>query len=117
MPRSGGNCAETQLATYILAVKRPSESCANGLVMARLSVALIRSAIATAGPWVCYVHGEELNAWLVSQGHALAYRCYSTQHVEQEEAAQAARRGMWAGAVVAPSRMSARSRTTSLVEW
>lgn len=53
---------------------------------------------------VCYVRGEELNAWLVSQGHALAYRRYSMQYVEQEQAAQAARRGMWAGEFIAPWR-------------
>ena len=51
---------------------------------------------------VCSMHGEDLNAWLVSQGHALAYRRYSTRYVEQEEEAQAARRGVWAGAFVAP---------------
>ena len=54
------------------------------------------------GRVACSVHGEDLNAWLVSQGHALAYRSYSTQYVEQEEEAQAARRGVWAGAFVAP---------------
>ncbi len=51
---------------------------------------------------VCSVHGEDLNAWLVSQGHALAYRRYSLRYVEQEEAARAAGRGVWAGAFVAP---------------
>ena len=51
---------------------------------------------------VCYLKGEDLNGWLVSQGHALAYRRYGTQYVEQEEAARAAKRGVWAGAFVAP---------------
>ena len=51
---------------------------------------------------VCSVHGEDLNAWLVSQGHALAYRRYSLKYIEQEEAAQAAGRGVWVGAFVAP---------------
>ena len=66
---------------------------------------------------VCSVHGEDLNAWLVSQGHALAYRRYSTRYVEQEEAAQTAGRGVWAGAFVAPwdwragERLHARSST------
>ena len=51
---------------------------------------------------VCSVHGEDLNAWLVSQGHALAYRRYSMRYVEQEEEAKAAGRGVWAGKFVAP---------------
>ena len=51
---------------------------------------------------VCYLKGEDLNGWLVSQGHALAYRRYGTQYVEQEEAARPAKRGVWAGAFVAP---------------
>ena len=51
---------------------------------------------------VCSVHGEDLNAWLVSQGYALAYRRYSTRYVEQEEAAREAGRGVWAGRFVAP---------------
>ena len=51
---------------------------------------------------VCSLGGEDLNAWLVSEGHALAYRRYSLKYVDQEEAARAARRGIWAGDFVAP---------------
>ena len=51
---------------------------------------------------VCAVHGEDLNAWLVSQGHALAYRRYSLKYVGQEEAARAGARGLWAGDFVPP---------------
>ena len=51
---------------------------------------------------VCALRGGDLNAWLVSQGHALAYRRYSLKYVEQEEAARAAGRGIWAGEFVAP---------------
>ena len=32
---------------------------------------------------VCSLGGEDLNAWLVSEGHALAYRRYSLKYVEQ----------------------------------
>ncbi len=48
------------------------------------------------------LRGGDLNAWLVSQGHALAYRCYSLAYVEQEKAARAAGREIWAGEFVAP---------------
>ena len=51
---------------------------------------------------VCALGGEDLNAWLVSEGHALAYRRYSLKYVEQEKAARAVRRGIWAGDFVAP---------------
>ena len=51
---------------------------------------------------VCSLGGADLNAWLVSEGHALAYRRYSLKYVDQEEAARAARRGIWAGEFVAP---------------
>lgn len=46
--------------------------------------------------------GLDLNGWMVEQGHALAYRRYSERYVPQEEAAKQARRGVWAGAFVAP---------------
>ena len=51
---------------------------------------------------VCRAGGEDVNAWMVSQGLALAYRKYSTVYVGQERAAKAARRGLWRGEFVAP---------------
>ena len=52
---------------------------------------------------VCYnTQGDDLNGWLVLNGHALAQRAYSKQYVQSEKAAQAAQRGMWAGRFVAP---------------
>ena len=46
--------------------------------------------------------GTDLNGWLVRQGHALAYRKYSTKYVPQEDQAKAAQAGLWAGAFVPP---------------
>lgn len=52
---------------------------------------------------VCYIDGEhgaqavDLNAWLVAQGHAVAYRRYSTAYVPLEDAARQQRKGIWAG--------------------
>ena len=52
---------------------------------------------------ICYAaDGTDLNGWLVSQGHALAYRRYSTKYVPQEDQAKAAQAGVWAGAFVPP---------------
>jgi hypothetical protein len=51
---------------------------------------------------VCHAGGKDLNAWLVSEGLALAYRRYSTDYVSQEKAARAAGRGLWRGEFVEP---------------
>ena len=52
---------------------------------------------------VCSVKGAELNRWLVSQGHALAYRKYGGGvYAADEAAAKKARRGVWSGAFEAP---------------
>lgn len=37
----------------------------------------------------CSVTGSDINAWLVSEGWAVAYRQYSTDYVGQEDAAKA----------------------------
>ena len=52
---------------------------------------------------VCRVDGKDLNAWMVTQGHAIAYRDFSSAYVEHEDAAKAAGRGLWRGESVAPS--------------
>ena len=52
---------------------------------------------------ICYAaDGTDLNGWLVRQGHALAYRRYSTKYVPQEDQAKASRAGLWAGAFIKP---------------
>ncbi len=45
---------------------------------------------------------EDLGAWMVRQGLALAYRRYSREHVDEETEARAARRGIWASEFVKP---------------
>ena len=44
----------------------------------------------------------DVNAWLVAEGWALAYRRYSDAYVEQESEARRSRRGMWRGEFVSP---------------
>ena len=51
---------------------------------------------------VCQLAGQDLNAWLVAQGWALAYRQFSEAYVAEEEGAAAGGRGIWRGQFVAP---------------
>ena len=50
----------------------------------------------------CFVDGYNVNARLVYEGLALAYRNYSKQYIPEEDKARAAKRGIWAGEFVAP---------------
>lgn len=63
---------------------------------------------------LCRADGHDLGAWLVSRGWALAYRRYSTDYVAVEEAAKAARRGLWRGEFVPPWDWRSGARLTSL---
>ena len=51
---------------------------------------------------VCWVAGENLNAWMASEGWAFAYRKYSLRYLALEWAARAADRGIWRGEVLPP---------------
>ena len=51
---------------------------------------------------VCYQGNLDLNAWLVRQGWAMAYRRYSRDYVSHEQAAESAERGIWQGEFIAP---------------
>ena len=51
---------------------------------------------------LCRAGGEDLNAWMVEQGWALAYRRFSRAYANEERAARAMRRGIWRGDFVAP---------------
>ena len=51
---------------------------------------------------VCMSGALDLNGWMVANGHALAYRKYSTDYVEQEDLARHRLRGLWAGSFIAP---------------
>ena len=50
----------------------------------------------------CFVDGYNLNARLVAEGWALAYRRYSKKYIPQEDQARAAKKGMWVGEFVPP---------------
>ncbi len=53
---------------------------------------------------VCSLGNVELNAWMVRQGWAIAYRQYSRDYVDDESAAQAEKAGIWAGRFIEPSK-------------
>ena len=45
----------------------------------------------------CYKRKINLNAWLVSNGHAVAFRKYSKKYVSEEILAKQEKKGMWQG--------------------
>jgi len=51
---------------------------------------------------VCSAGGEDLNAWMVRNGWALAYRHYSAAYVPDEDAAHLAGLGIWRGTFDTP---------------
>ena len=51
---------------------------------------------------VCRYGGQDVNAWMVREGWAMAYRRYSSAYVGEEAAAKAAKRGLWRGKFVPP---------------
>lgn len=52
---------------------------------------------------VCRADAEDLNAWMVGQGHAVAYRRYTEDYANAELAAKVIRNGIWAGTFQEPS--------------
>ena len=52
---------------------------------------------------VCRKGSEDLNAWMVDQGYAVAYQRYSRDYVQAETTARALKRGLWAGTFDPPS--------------
>jgi endonuclease YncB( thermonuclease family) len=51
---------------------------------------------------VCRVFGEDLGAWMVGLGWALAYRSFSTRYIPAEQLAQQRKAGLWAGSFQPP---------------
>jgi endonuclease YncB( thermonuclease family) len=51
---------------------------------------------------VCSVGDIDTGAWLVEHGYALAYRRYSLDYVDEENAARRKKAGMWEGKFVPP---------------
>jgi endonuclease YncB( thermonuclease family) len=64
---------------------------------------------------VCRLDSEDLNAWMVHQGWALAFVRYSRIYVGEETPAKKALRGMWSGAFIAPWDWRHRNRQTIIL--
>ena len=58
----------------------------------------------------CMAGTENINAWLVENGWAVAYRSYSSDYIPHELRARAARRGVWRGSFVPPAEYRAGRR-------
>src|SRR3954471_16275507 len=68
---------------------------------------------------VCRVFGEDLGAWMVGLGWALASRADSTRYVAAEELARSRGLGMWAGQFMPPweSRKEHRPDAPEVEPW
>lgn len=64
---------------------------------------------------VCHAGGININAEMVRQGWALAFRRYSTSYVTHEEVARSREAGMWSGAFVAPWDWRGRNLQTTIL--
>lgn len=53
---------------------------------------------------VCSLGNVDINAWMVRQGWAIAYRQYSRDYVDDESAAEAEKAGIWVGRFIEPSK-------------
>jgi endonuclease YncB( thermonuclease family) len=51
---------------------------------------------------ICRSGGVDLNAWMVENGWAVAYRRYGRAYVQAEDRARKARRGIWASTFMMP---------------
>jgi endonuclease YncB( thermonuclease family) len=51
----------------------------------------------------CFKGEASVNAWLVANGHAIAYRRYGTRYVPEAVEARRSRRGIWQGAFQEPA--------------
>lgn len=68
----------------------------------RIGGTIVRCVVRGIDPYrrdvaTCFAGGENLNAWLVRSGHAVADRRYSREYVEEEAEARRERRGLWRG--------------------
>jgi endonuclease YncB( thermonuclease family) len=64
---------------------------------------------------VCSAGAEDINAWLVREGWALAYVQYSRAYVADQSAARDGRKGLWVGAFIAPWDWRHRSKQTVIL--
>lgn len=100
-PESGQDCQDAAGASYRCgqhaALALSNRIGAQNVACERVDTDRYGRLVAT-----CQLGPENLNAWMVGQGHALAYRSYSTAYVRQEDEAKAVKRGVWVGQFTPP---------------
>ncbi len=52
----------------------------------------------------CFVKKQDINKWLVKNGHALAYKRYSKKYVLDEQYAKENKLGIWEGTFIEPEK-------------
>jgi endonuclease YncB( thermonuclease family) len=65
---------------------------------------------------VCTIVDNDINAMMVDQGMALAYRSYSNDYVDNEAAAKASSKGMWGGKFIEPWKWRTGTRLANQVD-
>ena len=53
---------------------------------------------------VCFLEDVNLNKWMVRNGHAVAYRRYSKDYIEDENYAKKNKIGLWSGYFIHPKK-------------
>ena len=53
---------------------------------------------------VCFLEDVNLNKWMVRNGHAVAYRRYSKDYIEDENYAKKNKIGLWSGYFTHPEK-------------
>ena len=53
---------------------------------------------------ICFVEQEDLNKWMVRNGHAVAYKRYSKDYILDEEFAKTNKLGLWSGIFLNPEK-------------
>ena len=53
---------------------------------------------------ICFVEQEDLNKWMVRNGHAVAYKRYSKDYILDEEFAKTNKLGLWSGTFLKPEK-------------
>jgi len=53
---------------------------------------------------ICYLNKQDINKWLVKNGHAIAYKKYSKKYVLDEKYAQENKLGIWRGTFIKPEK-------------
>ena len=50
----------------------------------------------------CYIENQDINGWLVKNGHAIAYKKYSKKYLLDEQYAKENKLGLWKGTFMKP---------------